>query len=369
MRRPFESLLLAVTLTLAIATVGTLLLFPRAVYDTLTTVLKATPSIVLRQVDPTGWRPLPIRESVEAATTVIGVVSARPRIWGIVNGPEGPLTIVGVPQEGLPEALADQLTQLPTRGQAIVGWGVASRDPATTLQLEDSICKTYQIIHRLPKQTSMFTHDLVLLNPLDAQQLIGLPQGYASDLAITVFHEDEQDAILSDLTAAFPWPVRCVTRRQSAGMYAGGFNRGRAMGAITVIPAVLAVCLLVAVNTRKSMGRQSDLGIMKAMGWTTSDIIRLHLYRDLFICLPSAVMGICLCFLLVYGPFASGLAGFFLGWETLPPQLYLETKGAVTVLLEVAGFMVAPVMASALLPALKAATADVHELIEGVGRR
>ncbi|WP_300456866.1 FtsX-like permease family protein [Desulfobacula sp.] len=369
LRRPFESLLLAVTLTFAIATVGTLLLFPRAVYDTLTVVLKATPSIILRQVDPTGWRPLPIRESVQAATSVIGVVSVRPRIWGMVNGPDGPLTVMGVQQEGLPEILADPLTRLPAKGQAIVGWGIASHDPAGTLPLEGAIRQTYQVIHRLPEQTSMFTHDLVLLNPLDAQQLIGLPQGYASDLAIDVFHEDEQDAILSDLTAAFPWPVRCVTRRQSAGIYAGGFNRGRALGAITMIPAVLAMCLLVAVNTRKSMGRQSDLGIMKAMGWTTGDIIRLHLYRDLFVCLPSVALGSCLCFFLVYGPGADGLAGFFLGWDTLPPRLYLETKGAVTVLLEVAGVMVAPVMASALLPALKAATADVHELIEGAGRR
>jgi hypothetical protein len=369
LRRPFESLLLGVTLTLSIATVGTLLLFPRAVHDTLTTLLKATPSIILRQVDPTGWRPLPIRESVQAATNVIGVVSVKPRIWGIVNGPDGPLTIMGIQQEGLPKIFTDLLTQLPARGQAIVGWGVASRDPADTLQLEGSICQSYQIIHRLPEQTSMFTHDLVLLNPVDAQQLIGLPQGYASDLAITVFHEDEQDAILSDLTAAFPWPVRCVTRRQSAGIYAGGFNRSRALGAITMVPAVLAVCLLVAVNTRKSMGRQSDLGIMKAMGWTTGDIIRLHLYREGFICLPSAAMGMCLSFLLVYGPFADGLAGFFLGWETLPPQLYLETKGAVTVLLEVTGFMLVPVVASALLPALKAATADVHELIEGIDHR
>lgn len=369
LRRPFESLLLGITLTLTVAIVGTLLLFPRAVHDTLNTLLKATPSIILKRVDAGGWRPLPVQASVRTAANVAGVVSVRPRIWGLVNGPDGMLTIVGVQNGGMPKALADQLTKLPDRGQVIAGFGVAAGQAADTLQLKGLISRNYQIINRLPEKTSMFTHDLVLMDPEDARQLIGLPQGYASDLAIDVFHEDEQEAILSDLTASFSWPVKCVTRMQSAGLYAGRFNRGRTLIAITVIPAVLALCLLVAVNTRNSMGRQSDLGVMKAMGWTTGDIIRFQLYRELFVCLPSAAGGICLSFLLVYGPGVGWVADFFLGWKTIPPSLYLETKGAATVLLEVAGLITVPLIASAFLPALRSATSDVHDMIEDAGRR
>ena len=228
---------------------------------------------------------------------------------------------------------------------------------------------TYQVIGRLPDNTGIFTHDLVLLNAQDARKLISLPDGYASDLAVDVFHEGEQEAILVDLAAAFPWPVRCVTRRQSAGMYAGRLNRGSTLNTIAAIPAVLAVCLLVAVNIRKSMGRQSDLGIMKAMGWTTGDIVRLQLYRALAVGLPSAAIGVCLSYFLVCRPGTQWLGTIFLDWETMPPQLYLEPQGAIIVLLEVAGFVLAPVIGSALAPAVKAATADVHELIEGAGSR
>jgi hypothetical protein len=369
LRRPAEALLLGITLTVTIAILGTLLLFPRAVQDTLNILLKETPSIVLRRFDGAGFCPLPAQSSVRAAQTVVGVVSARPRIWGLVNGPDGSLTILGVQREGMPPALADQLPRLPARGQVIIGFGVAAGQSAGTLPLEGVIRQTYQIIDRLPQTTSLFTHDLVLMDPEDARQLIGLPKGYASDLAIEVFHEEEQDAILSDLAAAFSWPVRSVTRIQSAGRYAGRFNRSRALAAITVIPAVLALCLLVAVNIRKSMGRQSDLGIMKAMGWTTGDIIRFYLYREVFVCLPSAAVGICVSFLLVYGPGVGWVADFFLGWKTIPPSLYLKTTGAATVVLEVAALMLIPVIASALLPVLKGATSDVHDMIEDAGSR
>jgi hypothetical protein len=53
----------------------------------------------------------------------------------------------------------------------------------------------------------------------------------------------------------------------------------------------------------------------------------------------------------------------------MPPKLYLEPQGAVAVLLEVAGLVLVPVIGSALAPAARAATAGVHELIEGAVRR
>lgn len=371
LRRPIESLLLAGAITSTIAVVGTLLLFPRAVYDTVDRLLDAAPAIVVRRIGAGGWQPLPTREAVQAARTVPGVTAVTPRIWGMVNGPAGPLTVIGVAPGIIAPAYKDFLPRLPGPGQAIVGPGVAAGGIADTLQLEGVLRGTYRVIGRLPDKTGLFSQDLVLLNAQDARQLISLPDGFASDLAVEVFHEEEQDAILADLVAAFPWPVRCVTRRQSAAMYAGVWNRSSTLNTLTAIPAVLAVCLLVAVNIRKSMGRQSDLGIMKALGWTTGDIVRLQLYRALAVGLPSAAIGVCLAYFLVCRPGAGAqwLGSIFLDWKAMPPRLYLAPEGAITVLLEVAGFVLAPVIGSALAPAARAATADVYELIEGAGSR
>ncbi len=369
LRRPFESWLLAATLTSTIAIVGTLLAFPRAVYDTVDKLLDATPSIVVRRVDATGWRPLPAQEALQAVKGVIGVVAARPRVWGVVAGPDGPLTIVGVQDGDLFETIADHLKEPPAPGQVILGSGVVPDVNTDTIEFEGAIRGSYKVVGLLPDETGIFTHDLVVLNIEDARRLLGLPEGYASDLAIEVFHADEQAAIQSDLQAAFPWPVRCTTRNQNAGIYASSLNRGSTVGVFATIPAVLAVCLLVVVNIRLSMGRQADLGIMKAVGWTTGDIARLQLYRALWVCLPAATVGVGLSSLLVYWPGATWMAMAVLGWETIPPKLFLAPEGAVMVLLEVAGLILAPVIASALAPAIKGATADVHQLIQGAGDR
>ena len=128
----------------------------------------------------------------QAARAVLGVVSVKPRIWGIVNGPDGPLTIIGVaPGHPCRQAYKNLLPRLPGPGQAIVGPGVAAGESADILQLEGAMRGTYQVIGRLPDKTGIFTHDLVLLNAQDARRLISLPDGYASDLAVEVFHEEE----------------------------------------------------------------------------------------------------------------------------------------------------------------------------------
>ena len=369
LRRPFESILMAAALVLTIGITGTLLLFPRAVYDTVDKILGVSPAIIVRRINATGWQPMPVKEAIKSAEGVVGVVSVKPRVWAVVNGPDGPLTIFGVVGGDLSEIFPDQQIKAPDRGQAIVGPGVMADKSYETLQLENQIRNSYRVIHRLPKKTSIFSHDLVILDAADARELLGIPEGYASDLAIDVFHEDEQEAILPDLTAAFPWPVRCITRRHSVGAYSSELNRRAALGGMAFIPAVLTVCLLVAVNIRKSMGRQSDLGIMKAVGWTTGDIVRLQLYKTMFICMPSAAAGMGISFLLVYGPGGGWMAKLFLGWESIPPNLYLHPKGALTVLLELSGYILAPVIAAALTPSIKSATVTAHDLIEGAGSR
>lgn len=367
LRQPFESFLVAATLALTIATTGTLLLFPRAMVDTLKILLKNTPAIIVRQVDATGWRPIPAEPSVRAAAGVIGVVSAKPRVWGVVQGPAGPLTVLGV-QPGMTDLPFEQdWDSLPKKGEAVIGPGLSTDIPENTLVLKGTHQASYRVTGQLSKETGLFANDLVLLSMEDARQLIGLPKGYASDLAIEVYHEEEQEAILPDLAAAFDMLVTLTTRQESTGRYTAAASRGRTLWAIALIPAVLAVCILVAVNIRRSMGLQAHVGVMKAVGWTTGDIVRLQLYRQLFICLPSAAVGACAAFLLVYRPGAHWLSGFLLGWEGTPPRLYLDPNGALIVIFEVIGMVLAPVIVSALLQSLKVSTGEAHDLIEGTG--
>jgi ABC-type lipoprotein release transport system permease subunit len=210
----------------------------------------------------------------------------------------------------------------------------------------------------------MAAHDLVLLHPKDARQILGIAPGYASDVAVDVFHENEAEAILPDLARAYPWPVRLITRQEAAGIYSAGPARRSGLVYMTLIPALLALALIVVSANKNQSARRYEVGLYKAFGWTTPDIFRLQLLKALLSGAPATAVGLVLAYGLVLWPGVSWPGYLLLGWKQHPPVLYLDASGALLVLLEIALLIFLPYLAAALWPALKAAAADPQDFLE-----
>lgn len=364
-RHPGETLLVAFTLFALVAWIATVLLLTHALEDTASRILEKGPSLVVRRVSPGGWAPIPARESVELARTVPGVTGARIRIWGLVSSADGPVTVVGIHEEEEGGGYGITPAELPGRGQAVPGPGVSVQEQGGPLVLQGARTMAFTVSATLPTKSGMTAHDIVILTAEDAMQILGLPEGHASDLALEVFHEEEEEAILPDLAKAFPWPVRITTRSETIGMYAGGTARRGGIALVLTVPAILAGVLLVTGSVRNRVGRQREVGLLKAMGWTTGDLVRLQLIRSLAVGLPATAMGLFLAYLLVLWPGATWPGALLFGWQGLPPGLHLNPSGAFVVLIEVGALVFVPWLAAHLWPAIRGAAADPQELIQG----
>lgn len=371
-RRPLEAILIGAALAALILIVGTVLLLTQALSHTVTRILEQAPSLVVRRLNAGGWSPIPSPDAVEFARSVPGVILARARIWGTVSGPQGPLTIVGFDGTHAKSFGSLERLPLPGSGEAIVGPGVnlnasTGDEKNGFLSLQGHDDRMLKVIGRLNAKTSMVTHDLVLVNPDDARGLLGIPAGYASDLALDVFHEEEEEAILPDLVEAFPWPVHVTTRTETLGMYAAGLARRGSIAFVTVFPALLSLGLIVTFTVRERMGRRHEVGLLKSMGWTTGDIVRLQMFRALFIGLPAVALGMLGAYGLVFQPGAAWPGRLFFGWTNSSPKLYLDPAGAALVLIEIGALVFLPYLAATLWPSLKGAAADPQDLLEGEG--
>lgn len=364
-RHPGETLLLAVTLSALVAWIATVLLLTHALEHTASHLLEKGPSLVVRRISPGGWVPIPARESAELARAVPGVTQARARVWGLVSGPDGPVTSVGIGDDDKSEWVEVGLAHLPGSGEAVVGPGVSVEKDEGSLVLEGIRKMEFKVSGRLPPRSGMIAHDIVILHKEDARLLLGLPEGHASDLALDVFHEEEEDAILPDLAKAFPWPVRITTRSETIGLYAGDTSRRGGIALVLAVPAILAGVLLIAGSVRDRIGRRREVGLLKAMGWTTGDVVRLHLIRSVAIGLPATALGMFLAYLLVLWPGVSWPGALLFGWQGRPPILNLNPSGAFLILVEVGALVFVPWLAATLWPALRGATADPQELIQG----
>jgi hypothetical protein len=363
LRQPLEAVLLCLSLASLAAVLGSVLLLSQSLSHTAQRILNGAPDLVVRRVGIDGWTPLPARESIRLAKSVVGVIGARSRIWGTANGPAGPVTVYGIDQPLERGGLPDNIP-LPSPGRAILGPGVLSAAGTDAIILSGMNSLVVKVAAVLDSRSGMVAQDLVLLAPEDARHILGIAPGYASDIAVDVFHEDEAEALLPDLAAAYPWPVRLTTRREAAGIYATGLARRSGLVYMTLIPALLALAFIMAGAGKNYNARRYEAGLYKAFGWTTSDIFRLQLLKALLTGVPAVVGGLVLAYGLVMWPGVSWPGYLLLGWEQRPPLLYLNPAGAVWVLLEIALLVFLPYLAATLWPALKAAAADPQDFLE-----
>jgi ABC-type sugar transport system permease subunit len=365
LRRPLESLLLAAALLLTIATTALPLLLSQAISKTVAAVLDKSPSLVIRRLSPHGWAPLPAAYAVEVAAGVTGTLNPRPRIWGLASGPAGPLTVVGIDPVFSAVSAWPAGIQMPKPGEAVVGGGLGSKEPGDRLDLRGAGQLSVVILGRFPAQTDLVSHDVVLLHADDARSLLGIAPGFASDLALDVFHAEEAVAILPELAAAFPWPVRITSRGEQLNQ-ASAAAASHAAGALAfLLPALPALSLLVAVAVRERLGRKTEMGLLKALGWTTGDIVRTQLIRAMIIGIPSAVGGAVLAYALVFHSGVRWPGQLLFGWSSDPPQWVFDPSGAVLTLLEVTALVLLPFLAAVLLPSLRCAGEDPQLLLEG----
>jgi hypothetical protein len=363
LRHPLENLLIATALAMILAAVAVPLMLSQALTSTTAKVLADAPELVVRRVDPSGWAPIPAAAAVDYARKVPGVIRAEPRLWGLVVGPQGPLTLVGVDRKTA-GAGGNAVFKLPAAGEALLGPGITPDAASGTLMLTGETSLTLKILEKLPPETSLALHDVVVVNAADAGALLGLEPGWASDLAVDVFHAQEADAILSDLAAAFPWPVRITTRSETNRIYASGASRRSGITAMAMIPAVISLCLLMAASVRERMGRRHEVGLLKALGWTTSDVVRFQIFRSVVIGLPGTAAGLLAAIGLEFSPGITWPGRLFFGWRTLPPALYLETTPAVWILPAVTGLVLLPFLTASLAAALTSAAVDPQEILE-----
>jgi ABC-type lipoprotein release transport system permease subunit len=259
---------------------------------------------------------------------------------------------------------ADSLP-FPQKGEAIVGAGALLDSNIKSLSLSGQKALTLTIIAVFPPKSAMATHDLVLLSADDARALLGLCDGFASDLCLSVFHADEQQAMLPDLRQAFPFPIHITSRKEAQGLFATGHLRRGGLALTALLPAVLALILLIIATARSGIGRNAEAGLLRCLGWTTRDLIRLQLCRSIFICLPAVTAGLVLAYGLTFAPGMQWAGYLFLGWQKSAPALYLSASGVIVSLLQIMAVVIIPYLSAALWPSLALSARDPQDMLEG----
>lgn len=355
-----ESLFSFVVLLLVVLVIAVPLLFFQGLSQTAVQIFDRGPSLVVRRVEPAGFATVAVQESLKKLSAVRGVIRAEARLWGVTQSSDGPVTIVGV---HAPTATKMQESGLdvPSSTKVVIGSGL-TRGQDTI----DFGSRQFQIASVLPGSADLFANDVVLMTWEEAAEILGVPDGYATDVALWVFHESEQEAIVGDLINAVHWPANIVNEQQASKAFLSDVARRSGLSLSSSVPALLALILLTIVSGRSGGGTRSG-ALLKVLGWTTVDIVKWRLFRALCIGLPALSVGFALASAIVFWPGIPGLGELLFGWRGSPQTLFLEGNGAFLIILILSGVILVPWITGALWPAIRLAIADPGEMLEGGG--
>ncbi|MBR9985086.1 MAG: hypothetical protein KFF68_04180 [Desulfosarcina sp.] len=361
-RHAGRSMLLFACLASLVFLIATALLFSQALDATWARLLDQAPDLVVRRIDGGGWAPIPADDAVAFAKRVPGVLDPTPRLWGVVPGPGGPVTVVA----SIAVVPANVLNGIkpPMTGQAVVGQGVARALSDSRLNLGSRQSLTVNVVDILPADTGLATHDLVWMTPEDARHLLGLAPGQASDLAVRLFRREEEQAIQADLAAAFPWPVRITERTASALRH---HTRAVRLGGIAVvagIPALLALLLIITGTILDNTGQRAHWGLLKSLGWTTADIVRLQVNRAMIVGIPAVMLGLASAYAAVFYPPAAGVTAFWITGGQHLAELTLVRSGASVIMLEIAALVGLPFLAAVFLTSVRTAARSPWTMLQ-----
>lgn len=357
-----RSMLLFACLASLVFLTAMALLFSQALDATWERLMDQAPDLVVRRIDGGGWAPLPVDVAMACAKNIPGAIDPTPRLWGVVPGPEGPVTVVASIAV-VPESMLKGIPP-PSAGQAVVGQGVARALSDGRLSLGSNHPVTVSVIHTFPADTGLATHDLVWMTPDDARPLLGLVPGQASDLAVHLFRREEERAIQADLAAAFPWPVRITDRSTSALNHHTRAVRSGGIAVVAGIPALLALMLIITGTVVDNTARQAYWGLLKSMGWTTADMVRLQVSRAMIVGIPAVVLGLASAYAAVFYPPAAGITAFWVTGGQHLPALTLVSSGAAMVMIEIAAMVGLPFLAAVFLTTLRAADGSPWTLLQ-----
>jgi ABC-type lipoprotein release transport system permease subunit len=129
---------------------------------------------------------------------------------------------------------------------------------------------------------------------------------------------------------------------------------------------VIAFCILAWDKaTGISAEEKQEIGILKAVGWDTSDVLVMKFWEGIIISMTAFFLGVIAGFVHVFFLNATILAHIIKGWSVLFPEFQLRPHIDLYQVLTLGFLTIVPYVASTVIPSWKAAVTDPETVMRG----
>ncbi len=351
-RRKTKNIGLLLAYTLLVFVLASLTLFTHALRTEASFVLAGSPEVILQRM-VAGRHDLIPPGYLERIGRIRGVQKKEGRLWGYYYDPvvNANYTFMARPAVEVGD------------GRLMVGSAIARERglaPGNTISFRSYSGKlfSFELAAVLSPDAELLSADLVLLSENDFRRFFEYPEGHYTDIALSVANPQEVRNIAAKLSSALP-DSRPILRDEVLRTYQSLFDWREGIVLTVLAGAILAFVILA---WEKASGlsaeEKREIGILKAVGWETGDIIRMKLWEGLLISLTAFLVGSLAAYVHVFHFGAPIFEPVLKGWSVLYPKFTLVPVVDGLQIATLFFFTVFPYTAAVLVPIWRAAITD-----------
>jgi ABC-type lipoprotein release transport system permease subunit len=351
-RRKGKNLALVLVYTLVVFSLASVMFFTQALKREAALILKGAPEIIVQKLVAGRHDLIPLAY-IQNIKSIRGVQGVEGRLWGYYFDPisRATYTIMTTEVMNLKE------------NEIAVGAGISRvrqvfRGNAMLLRTYNGRPISFLIRGVLSPESELLSSDLILMSTSGFSRLFGVSGHVATDLTVSVSNKKEISTIAAKIADKFP-DTRAITRDEILRTYEAVFDwRGGIM--IAILAGALLAFLIFAWDKASglSAAEKREIGILKAIGWETADVLQMKFWEGIIISLSSFLLGVILAYFHIFYASANLFAPVLKGWATLYPNFRLTPFINGYQIAVLFGFTVIPYTVATILPSWRAATMD-----------
>ena len=314
LRRKGKNLGLLLVYTMIVFLLASVMLFTHSLRKEAGIVLQESPEIILQRM-VAGRHALVPADYLEKIGQVRGVTRKEGRLWGYFYDPAVKANYT---------LMVDDKKKLTTT-EVIIGAGIARTRSMgigdyITFRSYDGNAYSFQVRDILDPESELVSADLVLMSDKAYRTTFGVPEGFYTDLVLAVRNPREVRKIAEKLSLKLP-DTRPILREEIVRTYDSIFSWRQGIVFVLLAGAVLAFVIFAWDKASGlSAEERREIGILKAVGWETGDVLRMKFWEGAIISLSAFLIGYLLAYVHVFYGAASLFEPVLKGWSVLYPS-------------------------------------------------
>ena len=359
LRRKRKNVALVVVYTLVVFLLASVIFFTHAIKREASLVLEESPDMIVQRLIAGRQDPIPLSH-LDRIKKIRGVRSAGSRLWGYYYDPVAGANYTLIVSE-----------ESPAEGSVTVGQGVARTrllDVGDEMEFKahDGSIFNLSIQEILSAKSELVSSDLLLISESDFRKLVGLPRSHATDLILQIGNPREQVTIAKKIAALLP-DTRIILKEELLRTYDTIFDWRGGLMLVILFGALLAFIIFAWEKASGlSVEEKRETGILKGIGWETSDVILLKFWEGMAISLTSFFTGVLLAYVHIFFTSAVLFEPVLKGWTVLYPKFRLTPFINPYQIVTLFFLTVVPYTVATIIPSWRASTIDPDSVMREI---